>query len=173
MLKMLLETDYVIEQLATELYANDDFYNFTMEDANEKIYITTKSTSEDKDEIYNLLDKKLSSFKKILKDKNVSLKLVEPNKYEIVSDKLNALIERDRGKIAIKLGDFFIMLEKGQIDFIAELRKTEQIISMNNKEYYLYEPPTWELTQKINRYTRYECDGYDIADYLVNKDIKI
>ena len=59
------------------------------------------------------------------------------------------------------------------ISFFSELNKTNCVIRKDNEEYHLYEAPTWEIAQKVDALMGNTDLGYDIDEYLVNKDINI
>lgn len=66
-----------------------------------------------------------------------------------------------------------MLFKKEKISFLDELKKTDYVVQMDNKEYYLYEAPTWELAQRIDALMGNENLGFSIDDYIVNKNINI
>ena len=75
--------------------------------------------------------------------------------------------------IALKSGYYFMIFEKDKVPFFIELEKTDKVILKDNQEYHLYTAPTWEVAQKIDAFMGEDNLGYDIDEYLVNKDINI
>lgn len=66
-----------------------------------------------------------------------------------------------------------MLFKKEKISFLNELKKTDCLVEMDDKEYYLYEAPTWELAQRIDALMGNENLGFSIDDYIVNKNINI
>ena len=75
--------------------------------------------------------------------------------------------------IALKSGYYFMIFEKDKVPFLNELEKTDKVILKDNQEYHLYAAPTWEVAQKVDAFMGEGDLGYDIDEYLVNKDINI
>lgn len=113
------------------------------------------------------------SFRVLLNDEDLYLDRVEKNRWRVVSKKLDSLYKEDRRKIALKSGYYFNLYNKDNIPFFDELKKTDKIISIDNQKYSLYEAPNWELAQKIDILMGNQELGYEIDEYLVNKDINI
>lgn len=76
-------------------------------------------------------------------------------------------------KIALKSGYYFMIFEKDKVPFFDELEKTNKVILKDNQKYHLYTAPTWEVAQKVDAFMGNDELGYDIDEFLLNKDIKI
>lgn len=66
-----------------------------------------------------------------------------------------------------------MIFKKDDIPFFSELEKTNKIVRKDDIEYNVYTAPTWEIAQKVDDFMGNNDLGYDIDDYLVNKDINI
>ena len=67
-----------------------------------------------------------------------------------------------------------MLFKKDEVPFFDELEKTNKVVLKDNKKYYLYDAPTWDVAQKVDALMGNEFIGYDIDDYLLNNaDIKI
>lgn len=75
--------------------------------------------------------------------------------------------------IALKSGYYFMIFKKDSIPFFDELEKTNKVILKDNKKYNLYTAPTWDVAQKVDAFMGNDNLGYDIDEYLLDKDIKI
>lgn len=75
--------------------------------------------------------------------------------------------------IALKSGYYFMIFKKDSIPFFDELEKTNKVILKDNKKYNLYTAPTWDVAQKVDAFMGNDNLGYDIDEFLFDKDIKI
>lgn len=66
-----------------------------------------------------------------------------------------------------------MIFERDDIPFFSELKKTDRVVLKDNEKYCLYEAPTWELAKKVDALMDNEGIGFDIDDYIVNKNINI
>ncbi len=66
-----------------------------------------------------------------------------------------------------------MIFEMDDIPFFRELKKTNRVVLKDNEEYWLYEAPTWELAKKVDALMDNGGLGFDIDDYIVNKNINI
>lgn len=75
--------------------------------------------------------------------------------------------------IALKSGYYFMIFEKDSIPFFNELEKTNKVILKDDIKYNLYTAPTWDVVQKVDAFMGNDNLGYDIDEFLLDKDIKI
>lgn len=76
--------------------------------------------------------------------------------------------------IALKSGMYFMLFRKEEIPFFDELNKTDRVVRKDDKEYYLYDAPTWEVAKKIDALMDDKgWLGYDIDEYSVDKNINV
>ncbi len=66
-----------------------------------------------------------------------------------------------------------MIFERDDIPFFSELKKTNRVILKDNEKYFLYEAPTWKFAKKVDALMDNEGIGFDIDDYIVNKNINI
>ncbi len=66
-----------------------------------------------------------------------------------------------------------MIFEKDEIPFFSELEKTNRVVFKDNEEYYLYDALTWELAKKVDALMDNKGLGFDIDDYIVDKNINI
>lgn len=66
-----------------------------------------------------------------------------------------------------------MIFEKENIPFFNELKKTNRVILKDNEKYCLYEASTQELAKKVDALMDNNGLGFDIDDYIVNKNINI
>lgn len=66
-----------------------------------------------------------------------------------------------------------MIFEKENIPFFNELKKTNRVILKDNEKYCLYEASTWKLAKKVDALMDNNGFGFDIDDYIVNKNINI
>lgn len=76
--------------------------------------------------------------------------------------------------IALKSGMYFMLFKKEEIPFFDELNKTDRVVRKDDKEYYLYDAPTWEVAKKIDALMDdKDWLGYEIDEYSVDKNINV
>lgn len=86
---------------------------------------------------------------------------------------LKYLKRKDDELVALKSGLYFMIFKRDDIPFFDELNKTNHVICKDNKEYYLYDAPTWEIAKKVDAFMGNEWLGYDIDEYTVEKNINV
>lgn len=178
MLKKLLDFDYLLHDLAkeldkiTEVFEN---YSFVIIDNGDEIYFKDIRNWFNSDcvDFSDCLNTITSSFRKILKDKNLYIDFQDITKLKIVSEKFDLLLKKDREKIALKSGDYFTLIEKGQVPYFDKLEKLNKVISKDNKEYFIYESPTSELDKEINKLINNDNLWDEIENYSLDEKINI
>lgn len=178
MLRKILDFDYLLLDLAKELdkvTEKYNAYNFVITDDGDDIYFKDISNwfSSDSSDFSDCLNAITSSFRKIIKDKNLYIDFQDITKLRIVSEKFDLLLKKDREKIALKSGDYFALIEKGQVPFLNELEKTNQVISKDNKDYFIYEASSLELDKKINEFIDNDALWDEIDKYSLDKNLNI
>lgn len=75
--------------------------------------------------------------------------------------------------VAIKSGMYFMLFKKEEVPFFNELNRTDRVVNKDNKEYHLYEAPTWDIAKKVDALMGNDWLGYDIDEYSVDKNINV
>jgi len=75
--------------------------------------------------------------------------------------------------IALKSGLYFMLFKKEDIPFFDELKRTDRVVRKDDKEYYLYDAPSWEVAKKVDALMGNDWLGYDIDEYSIDKNINV
>lgn len=176
-MKKLQKIDHVIFDMAVELEKlNDkyDLYNFVITDDIDEICVRNTNQKFNSSCLdYNDCLKDITSIlSKIIKDKNLILKIKTDYTWTIESEKLNELIQKDREKIVLQSEQKFGFFDKYEISFIDELKLKDTITWNNDKKYKVYIAPTQELSKKVDSFLSFRgC--HDIDELYDNKEINI
>ena len=144
-----------------------NIYRLGLVDKFDKVYIFLSDINKFNYNIY--LNEISFILQKELKDNELYLKKINENEWEIISDKLNLLIDNDREKIALKMDDCIVILNNKSSFYFGELKELDQKIYKDDREYILYQSSKPEEIQQILcNYLNNNLEKYVIEDYLIN-----